>query len=92
MKKYALNLAKDNRILSAWVVLPNGSYDGMPIVEELPEGNVMDYRYENGKYVHDPLPEPEPPAPMPTDSERISALEEKLASYEAAYAEGVNEA
>ena len=78
MKKYALNLAKDNRILSAWVVLPNGSYDGMPIVEELPEGNVMDYRYENGKYVYDPLPEHEPPATTPTDSERIAALEASL--------------
>ena len=56
--KYALKLAKNNRISSAWVVLPNGNYDGMPIVEELPEGNLPDYFYVNGEYVYDPLPKP----------------------------------
>lgn len=56
--KYVLNLAYDNRILSACVVLPNGNYDGMPIVEELPEGNLPDYRYIDGKYVYEPFPKP----------------------------------
>lgn len=32
------------------------------------------------------------PEHQPTDAERITALEAQLASYEAAYAEGVNEA
>lgn len=32
------------------------------------------------------------PTPVVSDNERISALEETLASYETAYAEGVNEA
>lgn len=32
------------------------------------------------------------PASPPTDKERIAALEAQLAAYEAAYAEGVNEA
>ena len=57
---YALHLAEDNRILSAWVVLPDGCYDGMPIVETLPDGDVSEYRYENGGYIHDPLPQPVP--------------------------------
>ena len=35
--KYALKLAEDNRILSACVVLPKGNYDGMPLVDALPE-------------------------------------------------------
>ena len=56
--KYALNLAADNRILSAWVVLPNGNYDGMPIVDTIPEGNLPDYLYVNGEYVYDPIPKP----------------------------------
>lgn len=56
--KYALNLAEDNRILSACVMLPRGSYDGMPIVDELPEGDIYEYRYVNGEYIHDPLPKP----------------------------------
>lgn len=78
MRKYALNLAEDNRILSAWVVLPNGGYDNMPIVDELPEGNITDYLYVEGEYVHDPLPEPEPETPAPSDSERIDELEQQM--------------
>lgn len=54
----ALNLAEDNRILSAWEVLPNGDYAGMPIVDTLPEGNLPDYRYIDGEYVYDPRPVP----------------------------------
>lgn len=54
--KYALNLSEDSRILSVWVVLPNGQYDGMPIVDSLPDGNPTDYLYVDGKYIHDPLP------------------------------------
>lgn len=87
--KYALNLAEDNRILSACVVLPNGNYDGMPIVDVLPEGNIYEYRYVNGEYIHDPLPEPEQPEPekpepAPADD---SAVWDEL---DAAYQEGVD--
>jgi len=87
-----LNIAEDKRILSACVVLPNVSYEGMPVVETLPDGNIYEYLYVEGAYVHEPLPEPEPVKPMPTNEERIAALEEQLAAYEAAYQEGVNEA
>lgn len=58
MNKLALKLAEDNRILSACVVLPNGNYDGMPLVDELPMGNLADYLYENDEYVYAPLPKP----------------------------------
>lgn len=75
--KYALNLSEDSRILSVWVVLPNGQYDGMPIVDSLPDGNLTDYLYVDGKYVYDPLPEPEPEKPVPTEAERIAQLEEE---------------
>ena len=56
---YALNLDKDNRIHSAWKVLPNGNYEGMPIVDTLPEGNLPDYQYINGEYIYNPLPKEE---------------------------------
>lgn len=72
--KYALKLAEDNRVLSAWKVLPNGNYDGMPIVEELPEGNLPDYLYVDGQYVCDPLPEPEQPEPKATTDDVLNAL------------------
>lgn len=86
--KYALNLAEDNRILSAWKVLPNGNYDGMPLVDVLPDGNIYEYRYVNGEYIHDPLPEPEPPAPAPTED---SVWDELDAAYTAGYTEGYTE-
>lgn len=57
---FALNLSEENRILYACVVLPNGNYDGMPIVEELPEDNLPDYQYINNEFVYNPLPKEEP--------------------------------
>ena len=81
---YALNLAEDGRILSAWVVLPDGKYVGMPLVDTLPDGDIYEYRYENGEYIHDPLPEPEQPEPEPGDE---SSVWDEL---DAAYQEGVD--
>lgn len=80
--KYALNLAEDKRILSAWKVLPNGNYNGMPTVKELPDGDISEYRYIDGQYIHDPLPKPEPVEPV----EEPSVWDE----LDAAYQEGVD--
>ena len=55
----ALKLLEDNRIHSAWKVLPNGNYEGMPIVDTLPEGNLPDYQYIDGEFVYNPLPKEE---------------------------------
>lgn len=85
--KYALNLAEDNRILSACVVLPNGNYDGMPIVNTLPEGNLPDYLYINGEYVYEPLPKPEQPEPV----EEPTVWDELDAAYQSGYTEGYQE-
>lgn len=77
--KYALKIHEDNRIGYACVVLQNGNYDGMPIVDTLPDGNLPDYRYVAGEYIYDPLPVPDPVEPEPTAEERIAALEEENA-------------
>ena len=53
---YALNLNKENRILSACFVLKNGNYKDMPIVDALPQGNIADYLYIDGEFVYSPLP------------------------------------
>ena len=74
----ALHIGDDNRILSAWKVLPNGNYECMPIVETLPEGNIADYLYVNGEYVYEPLPETDSPPHAPSDSERITILEQQM--------------
>jgi len=53
---YALNLSPDNRILSA--TFEEYAAPGQPIVDHLPDGDVSDYRYIDGEYVYDPVPEP----------------------------------
>ena len=72
--RYALNLAADGRILSACNVLSIGKYDGMPIASNLPDGDVTDYRYIDGKYVHDPLPDDPEPEPVATTEEVMDVL------------------
>ena len=53
--KYALNLAEDGRVLSASFVSEHTPNDAV-IVDELPDGNICDYRYVDGQYVYDPIP------------------------------------
>lgn len=56
---YALNIGDENRILSACKVLGIINYKEMPIVYTLPDGDIYDYKYIDGKYVYDPLPKAE---------------------------------
>ena len=83
---YALNLSEDKRILSASV---GGNYNGMPIVDTLPEGNLPDYLYVNGVYVYDPLPKPEQPEPAPSLESRVATVESDVASLTAAIEKGL---
>ena len=69
---FALNLSADNRILSA--TFEQYASPGQPLVEELPDGNIVDYRYENNEYIYDPLPEPEPPPYEPTADDLMDIL------------------
>lgn len=80
--KYALNLAEDGRILS--VTFEKYAPADAVKVEELPEGNVADYRYVEGVYIYDPKPkEPDPAPPVPDDTSVWDELD-------AAYQEGVD--
>lgn len=55
---YALNInSSDKRILSA--TFEKYAIPGMPIVETLPDGNLLDYRYVDSEYVYDPIPVPD---------------------------------
>lgn len=66
-KLYALNLAKDGRVLSA--TEDQYGAEGQPRVESLPSGetpeenDISNYRYVGGEFIYDPLPQPEPPEP-----------------------------
>ena len=68
--KYALNLAEDGRILSA--TYEEFAVANTVIVEELPEGNIADYLYVDGKYIHDPIPV-EPVVEVPSQLDIIEA-------------------
>lgn len=72
-KLYALNLENrtHGRVLS--VTFDQYAPEWQPRVTSFPEG-VSNYRYEDGEFIYDPLPEEEEP---PTDQERIEALEQQ---------------
>lgn len=63
---YSLNLEEDGRILSVCECIEGLEYENA--VESFPEGNVAEYRYVDGMYIHDPLPA-EPDAQEPTTEE-----------------------
>ena len=69
--RYALTLDENNRILSA--TYEQYAAPLAVIVNELPEGDISDYKYE-GEYVYDPLPKPEPPVPQESEWDILNAL------------------
>lgn len=73
---YILNLAEDGRVLSV-TYSKYTLYNGIS-VPTIPDGDVSEYRYVDGKYIHDPLPNPENAELLPTYKERVAALEEAI--------------
>jgi hypothetical protein len=77
-KTYALNLADDGRILS--VTYSKYATEDAPRVDELPDGDLYEYRFVDGDFIYDPLPVgPLEPQEKPTSLEaRVGDLEEAL--------------
>ena len=71
MSGFALNLGEDGRVLSANYA-EYAPTDAV-LVENIPQGNLSDYRYQDGDFVYDPLPEPEPVTEEPTQLDRVEA-------------------
>lgn len=71
MGKYALNLDADGRILSA--TYEAYATAGMLVVSTLPDGDITDYKYINGEFIYEPLPEPIQPQ-EPTIDDIIDTL------------------
>jgi len=67
---YKIIIAGDGRVLSA--ATGDSAITGAVEVDTLPDGNIHDYRYVDGAYMHDPEPEPEP-EPPPTPMEQLQA-------------------
>lgn len=72
---YALNLAEDGRFLSA--TYEQYAAPDQPLVETLPDGNLVDYLFKDGAFIHEPLPKEEP-VEEPDLQARIAELEEAL--------------
>ena len=70
-EKYALNLAEDRRVLSA--TFEKYAPADSVLVDELPDGNLSDYLWQDGAFVYDPLPEPEPVPEEPSQLDRVEA-------------------
>lgn len=81
---YALNLGENERILSVCNCLEGQTYE--ITVDSFPDGDVSEYRYENGEFIHDPLPTPEPrPAEPTVEEDTLSMLvdhEERIINLE----------
>ena len=74
--KYALNVNESGRILSA--TFEKYATKNMPLVDALPEGDISDYIYKGGEYIHNPIPKTEQPEKPVDLNERVAALEEAL--------------
>ena len=64
-----LNLGQDGRVLSA--ALQETVPYGTVVTEKLPEGDITQYRYLEGTFVHDPLTQQD--QPIPTQMDRLEA-------------------
>lgn len=69
-KKYALKLGEDGRILYA--TYPEFAPQDAVLVDELPEGDISDYRRVDGEFIYDPLPV-EVPEETPSQLDIIEA-------------------
>lgn len=85
MAAFVLSLNEESRITSVCIAQPGGNYKGFPVVESIPDGDLLDYRYVDGLFVYDPLPEPEPDTPAEPAGD-LSVWDE----LDAAYQEGVD--
>jgi len=68
---YALTLSADGHILSA--TYPRFAPKDAVFVETIPDDNIANYRYADGEYVYEPLPEADP-----TKEQKILDLKGKL--------------
>lgn len=68
---FELKLDAENRVVYASTLYKDGAEI---LVETIPE-NVLDYKYIDGEFIYDPLPQPDydDPAPKPTQLDRVEA-------------------
>lgn len=77
---YGIILTNKNRIGAVYeeAYIPEDAI----VVENLPEGRIYDYVYQDGEFVYDPIPAPETPVPQHDPAERIADLEAAMTAIE----------
>ena len=75
-KKYALTVQEDGRILTA--TFPEFASQDATFVDELPEGDITNYRLVAGKYVYDPILIEVEVEKEPSLEEQVAELREAL--------------
>lgn len=73
---YALNLSEDGRILS--VTYDEYAPPEQPRTDTQPDGDVSEYKYVDGEFVHEPLPKPPEPEPEPEPTPTEPTADEVL--------------
>lgn len=63
--KYCLKLGADNRI--EYATREEFASPDLVAVDSLPDGNLVDFRYVEGEFIHDPLPMPDENSEPSTD-------------------------
>lgn len=69
---FAINLDNNNRVIRA--TFEAFADDKSILVEYLPEGDITDFKYIDGKFNRDPLPKEETPEPMSEPNEVEQAI------------------
>lgn len=67
-----IDVGPDNRITG--VLYPKFADHGDTVVDKLPDGDPLDYKYVDGQFVYDPLPKPPAPEPELPISEQLESL------------------
>lgn len=77
-----IDVGPDNRVTG--VRYPKFADHGDTVVDKLPDGDPLDYKYVDGQFVYDPLPKPPAPEPEPGLDERVTKLENRTDDTEEA--------
>lgn len=86
-----IKIDETNRIISASYDFHCGTDEiEVNIPEDISLGKIHEYKYENGDFVYDPMPEPEPDLPETSLEEQVAAIKADVASLTAAIEKGLS--
>lgn len=70
--RYAVNIDDKKRVQR--ITYEKYKDEESIVTDTIPEGNASDYKYIDGSYIYDPLPNPEPAPQEPTAEELLNII------------------